>query len=420
MCQGKTDGYAHVNEWKAINVGLMSDAQRLPILLACGLAAPASLHAQSPTHTHIHAAGKVEEEQSPLTVDVVYTADIWRNASGGARQGTRYLDNIDIVAEADMERLIGWDGASIHVYGLYNNGKSLTELIGDAQAPSNIETGVKAARLYEAWINQKIGQSASIKVGLYDLNSEFDSLDVGSLFMASAHGIGTDISQTGLNGPSIFPVTSLAARVAVGPATGWVVRAAVLDAVPGDIARPKQTAVILNKADGALLIGELEAPLPNGKLLFGHWRYTGEFDALDGTRRRGNNGIYLRGETQIIKESGAQDQGLSGFFRLGTADGRINTFSHFITGGLNYTGAIKGRDEDQLGLGIAAAFTSKSYRLLNASENAEIAVELTYRGAVTNWLSLQPNVQYIINPSADRTLRNALALGLRAELSYRF
>jgi porin len=420
MCQGKTDGYAHVNEWKAINVGLMSDAWRLPILLACGLAAPASLHAQSPAHTHIHAAGKVEEEQDPLTVDVVYTADIWRNASGGARQGARYLDNLDIVAEADMERLIGWDGASLHVYGLYNNGKSLTELIGDAQAPSNIETGVKAARLYEAWINQKIGQSASIKVGLYDLNSEFDSLDASGLFMASAHGIGTDISQTGLNGPSIFPVTSLAARVAVEPATGWVVRAAVLDAVPGDIARPKRTAVILNKADGALLIGEVEAPLPNGKLLLGHWRYTGEFDALDGTRRRGNNGIYLRGETQITKERDAQDQGLSGFFRLGTADGRINTFSHFIAGGLNYTGAIKGRDEDQLGLGIAAAFTSKSYRLLNASENTEIAVELTYRGTVTNWLSLQPNLQYIINPSADRTLRNALALGLHAELSYRF
>ena len=233
-------------------------------------------------HSHTHGAGKIVEADPPLVVDLTYTADIWRAARGGVRAGTRYLDNLDIVAEADMERLVGWNGATVGVYGLYNNGASLGELLGDAQTASNIETGVRAFRLYEAWIDQKIGSNASVRLGLYDLNSEFDALETSSLFMGSAHGIGTDISQSGENGPSIFPSTSLGLRLAMSPAAGWTVRAAILDGVPGDPAQPQRTAIKLGNGDGALLVGEVEAPLKGGKLLLGHWRYTALADAVSG------------------------------------------------------------------------------------------------------------------------------------------
>jgi porin len=370
-------------------------------------------------HSHVHAPGEIDEEQEPFMVDVTHTFDVWRAASGGNRKGTRYIDNLDIVAEADMERLIGWKGAEVHLYGLYNNGKSISDLVGDTQAISNIETEVKAVRLYEAWVNQKIGGKASIKVGLYDLNSEFDALDSAGLFMGSPHGIGTDFAQSGENGPSIFPVTSLAVRGEVEVAKGWKVRAAVLDGVPGDPARPKRTAIKLGNGDGALLVGEVEAPLANGKLLFGHWRYTTRFDDLNSISRRGNDGWYLRGESKLTQEEGNEDQGLAAFFRLGLADGRINSFDRFASVGLNYTGLIKGRDEDQLGLAFATAFTSKDYRLIAGAEKTETLVELTYRAPITSWLTIQPNVQYVINSGADPSVRNALAFGLRTELTIR-
>jgi porin len=389
-----------------------------PITVHGTAATPDDAQADKP-HSHTHSPGEIDEEQAPFIIDVTYTADLWRAADGGLRKGTRYLDNLDVVAEADMERLVGWDGALIHVYGLYNNGKSLNTLMGDAQVASNIETGVKAVRLYEAWIDQKIGDKASIKLGLYDLNSEFDALDASGLFMGSAHGIGTDISQSGENGPSIFPSTSLSARLAITPSEGWTVRAAILDGVPGDPTRPKRTAVKLGNGEGALLIGEVEAPLPNGKLLFGHWRYTAEFDDFNGQRRSGNDGFYVRGEMQIAAERNNADQGLSGFFRLGTTDGRFNQFSKFVSAGLNYTGQIKGRDSDQLGLAIASAFTSRSYRLSVPSTRSETSIELTYRAPLSNWLTVQPNIQYVINPGTDPSVRNALAFGLRTELTLR-
>src|SRR3546814_5675296 len=183
----------------------------------------------------------------------------------------------------------------------YNNGRSISDLAGDVQAVSNIETGVRALRLYEAWIDQKIGDAASIKLGLYDLNSEFDALDTAGFFVSSPNGIGTDIAQSGRNGPSIFPSTSLAVRVAIAPAEGWTLRAALLAGVPGDPDHHARTPIRLGHGDGALAVGEVEAPLGTGKLLLGHWRYTARFDRNDGSgAARGNAGTYVRAELPEI------------------------------------------------------------------------------------------------------------------------
>jgi porin len=293
-------------------------------------------------------------------------------------------------------------------------------LMGDAQVASNIETGTKAVRLYEAWIEQKIGTKASLRLGLYDLNSEFDALDTSALFMGSAHGIGTDISQSGENGPSIFPVTSLAARFSVGVTENVTLRAAVLDGVPGDPSRPNRTAVRLGKGDGVMLIGEVERSFDNVRLIAGYWHYSAQFNRNDGTKGRGNNGAYLRGETQLFAESGDATQGLAGFFRVGLADGHFNQFDAFVSGGLSYTGLFNGRHADQIGVAVARAFTSKSYRRSVTANRAETVFELTYRMPLTAFLTVQPNLQYAINPNADPSIRNALAIGLRTEISFGF
>jgi porin len=409
-----------MGEWRARNRFVCVPLAALAV--ACGGAADAAeIEAAPPSpHPHAIAAPVGTSGDDPLQLEIAYTADIWQAESGGIRRGAVYLDNLDILVEADLGRLFGWNGATAFAYGLYNNGRSLGALTGDAQTVSNIETDVRAARLYEAWLEQQLSATTSLRVGLYDLNAEFDALETSALFVGSAHGIGTDISQTGENGPSIFPVTSLAARLAWGAPGGWKARVAVLDGTPGDPARPRRTAIRLEHGDGALLIGEVEAPLPAGKLLLGYWRYTSAFDTFGGGRRRGNDGLYLRGETRLMREAGDAEQGLAGFFRLGLADGRINMFGRFASAGVNYAGLVQGRDEDQIGLAVAAAFTSSSYRKQASSDRHEVALELTYRMPVTSWLTVQPSLHYLVNPGADPAIRDALAMGLRTELSFRF
>lgn len=394
---------------------------RAPLLLIAGSVLSSAAMADQPpvathAHSHTHAGPEIDETQGPVMLEATYTGEVIANAAGGLRRGTRYLDNFDLVLEADLGRVIGWRGAELHVYGLYNNGTAFSELVDDAQAPSNIETGTRAVRLYEAWINQQITPAISLKAGLYDLNSEFDALEASGLFTASAYGIGTDISQTGLAGPSIFPSTSLAARLQVRPAEGWAIRAAVLDGVPGDPNRPGRTTISLGGDDGALLIGELEAPVAGGRVLLGHWRYTEAFDTHDGNREHGNAGVYLRGDAPLLNRDGKR---IDGFFRLGTASGRFNTFDRFASAGAKFTGWIPGREDDEFGLAVAGAFTSPGYRLLSGAGNSEIAVEATWRAPVARWLSLQPSMQYVRNPSADPTIPDALILGLRAEITFR-
>jgi porin len=391
--------------------------------LALAVSAPPSTDA-SPSfeghlpHGHTHAPGEIDETHGPLLLQVTYTGEVIGNASGGVRRGTRYLDNLDIVFEADMEALIGWKGAQVHIYGLYNNGKSISDLVGDTQAVSNIETGTAALRLYEAWVDQKIGDHVSLRAGLYDLNSEFDALDAAGLFVSSPHGIGTDFAQSGSNGPSIFPSTSLAARLAVTPAEGWTVRAAVLDGVPGDPAHPGRTAVKLGNGDGALLVGEIEAPLGDGKLLLGHWRYTADFDRNDGgDAGDGNAGTYVRAELPLVERSGRT---IDGFVRLGTARGRYNMFDRFAGGGFKFSGWVPGRKDDEFGIAFAAAFTSDSWRAATDAAASEIAVEATYRAQLAPWLAVQPNIHYIRRPSADPAIADALVIGLRAEASFAF
>src|SRR3546814_813371 len=164
-----------------------------------GRAGVAAGSAADRPHSHIHAPAYVDEDHGQLLLQITYTGEVMGNVAGGHRRGARYLDNLDLVFEADLDRLAGWTGAQLHVYGLYNNGRSISELAGDTQAVSNIEAGVRALRLYEAWIDQKIGDAASVRIGLYDLNSEFDALDTAGFFVSSPHGIGTDFAQSGRN-----------------------------------------------------------------------------------------------------------------------------------------------------------------------------------------------------------------------------
>lgn len=387
---------------------------------AASLLAAIALNTDQPagdrSHSHTHSPDEIDEVHGPVLFEATYTGEIMANAAGGVKRGSRYLDNLDLVVEADLEALAGWRGAELHLYGLYNNGNSISELAGDSFAVSNIETGVSAFRLYEAWIDQKIGDSFSAKLGLYDLNSEFDALETSGLFVGSAHGIGADISQSGLNGPSIFPSTSLAMRLEKTFASGVKLRAALLDAVPGDPDHPGRTAVRLSDDEGALAIAELDIPAGKARLLFGHWRYTADFEDFGDGEARGNAGTYLRGETEIWERG---DSRLDGFFRLGKAADRFNMFDTFASAGVKLTGVAADDGEDELGFAVAHARTSDGYRETTGAGSGETVLEATYRRSVLPFLTLQPNVQYVLSPSADPAVDDALVFGLRAEIAVR-
>ncbi len=353
-------------------------------------------------------------ENESISFEAVYTSDLLRNASGGIAEGSAYLDNLDLTLEIDAEALWGLPGVEVFLYGLYNNGTSFSErYVGDAQVVSNIETGEQALRLYEAWVQFAAGETTNFRFGLYDLNSEFDALEASQLFMGSAHGIGTEISQSGVNGPSIFPNTSLALRTHAQLNDTWHLLVGVLDGVPGDPDETDKTAVQLSSRDGALVISELQRVRSSSRLLLGAWSYTSKTDSLSGqgttNDRRRNAGAYVRGEAVISESKGE----LMAFGRFGIADDNVNLFSRFYSGGLTWRSFMQNRPSDELGIAFAWAEASGSAPV--TAEKREIAYELTYRMQVTDWFAVQPNIQYVQNPGLDPALDNALVVGARFE-----
>lgn len=370
-----------------------------------------------------------EGDCTSVRFDAAYVGDVWRLARGEGVKGTRYLDNLDLTLEVDGERALGVKGLTVFAYALYNNGQAFSgDLAGDAQGISNIEAS-QAVRLYEFWADYQFGATHSVRIGLYDLNSEFDAIEAGGLFLNPSHGIGADFAQSGRNGPSIFPVTSLAMRVK-GEAAGWSWQAAVLDGVPGDPDRPRRTTVKLGKGDGTLWVGELGHGVgEQGRMAVGAWAYSTKFDDLvavdvagDPVQRRSARGAYALVEGPVYSES-ADGQGLSAFLRAGVADGKVHEVGQYVGAGLNYTGLLPGRNQDQAGIALAYARTSSGLRDAAALAGERVAggelnLELTYRFAVNDWLLLQPDVQYVVNPGFDPDARGALALGLRFEVSW--
>lgn len=376
-------------------------------------------------------AQAADEDCSTWSVDAAYTGDLWRNASGGIERGESYLDSLDLTGSLDAERAFGWRGVKFHGHVQYNNGAEFSgRWVGDTQAVSNIE-GVGTWRLYEFWTEIAFGRGdaaqQTVRFGLYDLNSEFDSIDAAGLFLNSSHGIGPEYAQSGLNGPSIFPVTSLALRLRRESGNGyWQV--AALDAVPGRRDDPTRSGLDLSGTEGALLAAEWGFSRGRAsKVAVGAWSYTAAFDTLDESdpltgdplRARGNRGVYALADFAVFESDARR---VDAFARVGLAESRFNGVADYAGAGLVVSAPLRGRPDDQFGIAFASAGAGADLRRSSAAlgaplERRETSVEITYRMAAADWLTLQPNVQYVSNPGFEPGLRNAWVLGLRMELA---
>jgi len=411
---------------------LLAKSRYLPLLLVLtGGVAQAEDIRQREYLTGDWSGTREQWEEQGVEFEAIYTAEAWRNARGGIKQANVFLDNLDVTFTLDAEKLFGWNGGTFFLYFLRTHGGSPSENVGDTQAISNIDAP-DTAKLYEAWYEQRFGAegNSSVLFGLYDLNSEFDVIPSAGLFILSSHGIGPDFSQSGKNGPSIFPATALGLRLSTPLSKQGYLMAGVWDGVAGDPDDPHGTQVIIDTHDGLLM--SLEAGLiienendderPDAKLALGHWRYSSEFPDLldtDGlgnpVERKGNRGYYVLGEYAVSREAGDSKQGLSLFGRIGTANDDINPIARYQGLGLVYTGALPGRDADRLGLAIGRIENGEDYRRALGLDARETHMEFTYRAQILPWLAVQPDIQYVVNPGTDSALENALVLGVRIE-----
>ena len=371
------------------------------------------------------ASSPASAQSDVVSLDAAIIADALYTAHGGPRKSVDFLDDIRLQATADLGPL-GVPGGTLFIFGRAMNFSEFSDHhLGEFQKVSNIDT-FPAVRLYEAWYDQTFLDSRlSLRAGLYDFNAEFDVTPPGLLFLNASQGIGTEIGQTGIAGPSIFPVTSMAARIAWRDPSGFVVMAAVLDGVPGDPAHPKRTAIKLGNGDGAFITAETQYIWDGGQINLGAWRYTAPFEDLATLAggapmsRKGNQGIYTAVSGTIVgSDTGPR---LDGYVRLGTAARAFNPVDVYLGGGLVGTGLSAARPDDQLGIAVGVARTGNAFRQDAmatgvAVSRAETIVEITYRAPLTPWLTVQPDAQLILHPGFNAGQKSGIVVGIRFEL----
>jgi porin len=361
---------------------------------------------------------------SAWDVEAYYAGDLWQNLDGGIERGGAYLDSLDITLSWDGEQALGVRGLSAQSLVLWNNGGSISGKVGDSFFLSNIET-VEALRVLEAWVQYAPSDpERSLRFGLYDLNTEFDTTDTAAVFLNSTFGIGVDVAQSGVAGPSIFPLTSLGLRGQWRFDEGWRAQAVLLDGVPGDPERPERTAVKLSSDDGLLGVMELERNEGGRRWVIGHWRYSARFDELaatlpDGSPRRscGNAGVYAFVETPLTGPLAARREA-SAVLRVGRADPRFNGFRDTVQAAIVWQGGLLRREGEVIGFALAHARNGDQALAagLAAGEpllRDETVLELTWKFPIAARLTLQPDLQYIINPGSIPGRDDALAVGLR-------
>lgn len=378
---------------------------------------------------------KAETPGAPYQLNLLYTSELFDNTSGGLQRGALDMNNVDAALEVDTAKAFGLTGGVLHLEGFYADPRSFSlTKVGSIDTQGSIDTtGPEMWRVYQVYYDQKLGHT-DVRFGIYDLETEFSNTKPELLFLSknftwnTAYDLSGTMSENGTIGPGNFPYTPLALRVRQTFDSAWSAQVVVADAAADDPNHPARNAVILSPKYGATAVGEVDyQPTKYTKLMAGAWGMTtllpeyGPFapGSKQQTNTWGDEGGYIGGSTRLIQGEGRR--GLDVFFTLGLAKADVTAVDQSFNAGVTYTGLFDARPADKLGLAFAENHAPNTYlqSLAVAGPGSrysqEDSLELTYRAHLLNdWLTLQPDVQYIIHPGYQNP--NSFVIGLHLEL----
>ncbi|NQU95070.1 MAG: carbohydrate porin [Candidatus Omnitrophica bacterium] len=385
-----------------------------------------------------------------------YVCDILGNPVGGKSQGVRYDHSVGLDVNVDFEKAYGIKGSRFHVSGLYRSGYNLSsEVIGNTLVVSSI-FGHEQFRFYALTLEQLLcEEKLSFLVGRMGAQDEFIKSPLYWAFVTNA------IDGMPINIPinftfPVYPTATWGARVKVNITDEFSSMTGAYNGDP-DIGKDSYHGFDfgLRLSKGALLMQEFnytprikseECPegLPGRIMLGGYWN-TGtfrdlysdingasyEFTGLSQKKHIGNYGVYLHLEQMLYREPDSDvgnDQGLTPFIAANFAPPNINKLPLLVMGGFVYTGPFPGRDYDTAAIGVTYVSWSPDARRttevekdrgsLVYPEKYEMSFDFTYSMAVTKWMFIQPDIQFIMNPGGTAKVPNALVIGSRFKIIF--
>lgn len=402
-----------------------------------------------------------------VEITASYLNNIAGNVTGGKTKGFTYTDNFSFGANLHMDKLVGWQGATITVSGLNRDGTSLSQRNIGNQFTVQQDYGGSAVMFYALYLEQKLlDDKVTVKVGRFATGDDFASTPIYWLYMNN--GIDGNPQALPVNSNfSAYPWAVWAAKIRIDPTpefnanfgayqvsdrifnrnyhgldwsirpndgimlisqVGWTPEFFKRPVAKGDTNDAKAVTDGKSVADGKA--AKDFSPVTELKGYPGHywfgaywssWTY-GQFGDPD--RAKGAYGFYWHADQMVYQEAPGSDQGLT----LWTAfvyspQQNIAKVPFEANAGVVYKGLIPTRDDDYTVFGIVYGNFSRNYarnqdNMGDGYPRYELVLEGNYKIQLNKFAFVQPDVQYVINPGGTGNLGNALVLGAQMGVTF--
>lgn len=360
-----------------------------------------------------------------VTIDFRYTSTYQGLASGTGVKEYEYGGKIDAFINLDSAKMGLWEGGGLRTHLEYRHGN----------APSNLGGAIFAVNTAQYWpvdspeelvatslyITQKVGDRSSIALGKFN---PVDLLAADPFY--GGWGIDRFMNLILAAPPSgLIPVVFMGAVATIKTApVAWTIMVfdpndRTNDYFPGDLFKDGVN-VSVSGAHVTTLAGRKTT-----------YAVTGLYSTAEGTdystlplgfettTKKGSYNVSFEFKHNL-QESTAQPNANWGFyFKLATADGNPNYVQSSVIAGIGGRALFFGRPQDSFGLG------AYRYNLSDVLQDSlspgtkfkdESAIEAFYSYAVTSWLYVGADIQYI-KPAAG-SFDNALVPALRTQIRF--
>ncbi|NHN87549.1 carbohydrate porin [Acetobacter conturbans] len=392
---------------------------------------------------------KQQWQKTGVDVSIEDVEELWSIPTGGARPSEHYVGLTQVDVTLDLARLAGENGregewGKFEISAMDLRGKPFSNYPLYAFNQTSSSEADPNLRLYElAYGWSSADAKFATRVGKLDLSQDFMVSTTALTFLNASFGWPMLPSNNLYGQGPASPVATPAVWLRYQFPEGWQGQIALADdnatgarsflnATDPWNQNQDPSGTRFNFGTGAFLIGEVAHNVNHGgrtgTYKAGFYIDTGRFplQADSDVSRRGNWEVYMIMDHTLLKDRGAGE--LRGFVRweyTGLAD--RNQISSSLDAGMVLVGPFH-RSNDNVGLGFGYAAPSHDLMLQKPDgsfrhHGNEYHLELTYAAQVLPWMTLQPDVQGLINPSggaydSGRRVKSALIFGLHLGLSF--
>ena len=364
-----------------------------------------------------------------------YTSELMGNPGGGQSRGFTYAGTVQVSIFWDFAKLLHLAGLSFNIGGAWSTGKNLSaDYIGNNfwvqsayTAPGNGSNNLTLGQIY---LQQQLFDNSLILAG--------GRLAPATTF-ATMPVLNNYINQ-GINPIPGSLWTNDDTFTSYPPGVEWGAQAiynlSPAFQVAAGVFNTNQSSALGGKGGlnfalqqgnrGVLSVVQVSYFLnhaPDDKGLPGQYSFGGFYNGNrfanlnnPNSTKSGLYSIYGMFQQMVYRDGGAGSQkGLTVWGEAAVAPRSIVSFMpYFIGGGLSYQGALPRRDNDITSVGVIYG----SFSRYIPRTTAETVIEANYQVTLSNWLSITPDLQYVIKPNGSSAIKNALVLGAQVQIVF--